>query len=117
MVEQRLRVVIQPRRHQPRRQWPAAGPQPHSARRWPANFDMMWLSRRGDQKYADAWRNMINSVNSNAVTANGRTQYPTMYGANGWYGWRNTPWSVSAHGSLVLSRWKPEDMARVSPEE
>ncbi len=75
-------------------------------------FDAMWLSQ-GDQKYADAWRNMINSVNSNAVTANGRTQYPTMYGANGWYGWRNAPWSV---GAMEVWYWsmKPEDMARVS---
>ncbi len=34
----------------------------------------------GDQKYIDAWRNMINAVNANARTVDGKTQYPTMYG-------------------------------------
>jgi hypothetical protein len=50
----------------------------------------------GDQKYVDAWRNMIDSVNSNAVTVNGAKQYPTMYGPNGWYGWQPQPWNVGA---------------------
>ena len=71
------------------------------------------LELSGDQKYVDAWRNMINSVNSNAVTTNGRTQYPSMYGANGWYGWSARPWSI---GALQVWYWsmKPEDMASVA---
>jgi len=71
----------------------------------------LWLT--GDQKYVDAWRNMINSINSNAQTRNGRTQYPTMYGADGWYGWANQPWSV---GALQVWYWsmKPDDLARVA---
>jgi len=74
-------------------------------------INALWLS--GDQKYVDAWRNMINSVNSNAVTENGRTQYPTMYGADGWYGWSPRPWSV---GALEVWYWsmKPEDLDRVA---
>ena len=51
--------------------------------------DALWAS--GDQKYVDAWRNMINSVNSHATTINGRLQYPTMYGSDGWYGWQAQP--------------------------
>jgi hypothetical protein len=35
----------------------------------------LWVT--GDQKYVDAWRSMMDAVNSNAVDANGRRQYPT----------------------------------------
>jgi hypothetical protein len=71
----------------------------------------LWLSR-GDTKYIDAWRDMINAVNSHARTVDGRTQYPSMYGAEGWYGWRNQPWSV---GAMEVWYWsmKPEDLARI----
>ena len=56
----------------------------------------------GDQKYVDAWRTMINAVNSHARDAGGRKQYPTMCGADGWYGWRDVPWSV---GALEVWYW------------
>jgi len=66
----------------------------------------------GNQKYADAWRTMIDAVNSHARTAGGRTEYPTMHGGAGWYGWRATPWNV---GALELWYWsmKAEDRPRV----
>jgi hypothetical protein len=67
----------------------------------------------GDMKYADAWRNMMDSVNSNARQGpNGQKQYPTMYGAEGWYGWSNNPWNV---GAMDLWYWtqKPEDRQRI----
>jgi UDP-glucose 6-dehydrogenase len=68
----------------------------------------------GDQKYADAWRTMIDAVNSHARETDGRKQYPTMHGANGWYGWRDAPWNV---GALEVWYWsqKPEDRERVGP--
>ena len=56
----------------------------------------------GDQKYVDAWRNMIDAVNSHAKEINGRRQYPTMHGADGWYGWRDAPWNV---GALEVWYW------------
>jgi hypothetical protein len=67
----------------------------------------------GDQKYVDAWRRMIDAVNANAVTTNGRTQYPTMYGAQGWYGWQSEPWSV---GALEVWYWsmRSSDLSRLS---
>ena len=70
------------------------------------------LIATGDQKYADAWRAMIDAVNFHVRTVDGRQQYPTMYGPNGWYGWRTTPWSV---GALELWYWsmKPEDRPRI----
>jgi hypothetical protein len=56
----------------------------------------------GDQKYVDAWRTMIDAVNANARTVDGRKEYPTMFGADGWYGWQRTPWNV---GALEVWYW------------
>ena len=56
----------------------------------------------GDQKYADAWRTMIDAVNAHSRTVDGRTEYPTMRGDGGWYGWRPAPWNV---GALELWYW------------
>jgi hypothetical protein len=67
----------------------------------------------GQQKYVDAWRNQIHAVNANSRMADGKVQYPTMYGADGWYGWQDRPWDV---GTLEVWYWsmKSEDLARVS---
>ena len=67
----------------------------------------------GDQKYVDAWRAMIDAVNAHAREAGGRTRYPTMHGAGGWYGWRETPWNV---GALEVWYWsqKPQDRERIA---
>jgi len=59
----------------------------------------------GDRKYVDAWRTMIDAVNSHARVVDGRTQYPTMYGADGWYGWRDSPWNV---GGLEVWYWSQQ---------
>jgi hypothetical protein len=69
----------------------------------------------GDQKYVDAWRAMMDAVNSHARQIDGRRQYPTMHGADGWYGWRNTPWNV---GALEVWYWsqKPQDLDRVGAD-
>lgn len=66
----------------------------------------------GEQKYVGAWRGMIEAVNSHAREVDGRTQYPSMHGAAGWYGWRDTPWNT---GALEVWYWsqKPEDRARI----
>jgi hypothetical protein len=79
----------------------------------------------GDQKYVDAWRKMIDAVNSHARPdlsersepkgdVGGRRQYPTMRGDAGWYGWRDSPWNV---GALEIWYWsqKPQDVDRVGP--
>src|SRR5437867_8668061 len=69
----------------------------------------------GDQKYVDAWRAMIDAVNANGRDVDGKRQYPSMYGPDGWYGWRNAPWNV---GALEVWYWsqKPQDLARVGTE-
>lgn len=66
----------------------------------------------GDQKYVDAWRSMIDAVNSHARVIDGRKQYPTMHGDEGWYGWRDAPWNV---GALEVWYWsqKPRDQERI----
>jgi hypothetical protein len=70
----------------------------------------LWVS--GDPKYIDAWRNMIEAVNANARTNNGRVEYPTMHGEKGWYGWQSKPWDV---GALEVYYWsmKTNDLTRV----
>jgi hypothetical protein len=66
----------------------------------------------GDEKYVDAWRAMIAAVNSHAREVDGRNEYPTMFGADGWYGWQPEPWSV---GALEVWYWsmRPADRGRV----
>jgi hypothetical protein len=56
----------------------------------------------GDQKYVDAWRTMIAAVNAKARTTGNVREYPTMHGADGWYGWQREPWSV---GALEVWYW------------
>jgi acetyl esterase/lipase len=70
----------------------------------------LWVS--GDQKYVDAWRTMVHAVNSHARTVGTKTQYPTMHGDQGWYGWSDKPWSV---GAIEMWYWsmKAEDLQRV----
>jgi hypothetical protein len=65
----------------------------------------------GDQKYVDAWRNMMNAINANARTNNGVKQYPTMYNEQGWYGWQNGPWNVGALEIWYFSM-KDDDLKR-----
>ena len=66
----------------------------------------------GDQRYPDAWRAMIDAVNAHARTVDGRRQYPTMHGAQGWYGWQEASWNVGALELWYLSQ-RDDDRARV----
>ncbi len=77
----------------------------------PGFFNVLLVT--GDRKYVDAWRAMIDAVNAHARDANGKKQYPTMHGAEGWYGWRDAPWDV---GALEVWYWSQasQDLARVN---
>ncbi len=71
----------------------------------------------GDQKYPEAWRTMMDAVNSHARTAaDGKREYPTMCGADGWYGWQKEPWNV---GALELWYWsqRTDDRERIGKSE
>jgi hypothetical protein len=69
----------------------------------------------GDQKYADAWRAMMDVVNSRARTTASGKEYPTMHGADGWYGWQRQPWGV---GALEIWYWSMsnDDRARIAAD-
>ena len=70
----------------------------------------------GDQKYVDAWRDDDRRRElARARRRRGRREYPTMYGADGWYGWQREPWSV---GALEVWYWsmRPADRARVAAD-
>jgi hypothetical protein len=43
----------------------------------------------GDDKYLDTWRRQTDRINAQRRTVDGKVQTPTMYGAQGWYGWRD----------------------------
>jgi hypothetical protein len=55
---------------------------------------------------------MIDAVNSHSRNVDGRKQFPTMYGAGGWYGWRDAPWNV---GALEIWYWsqRADDRSRI----
>lgn len=65
----------------------------------------------GDDKYLETWRRMTDRINANARTVDGKVQAPTMYGADGWYGFKDGP-----NQSNSLEIWwfsmKPSDRAR-----
>jgi len=66
----------------------------------------------GDQKYVDVWRDMINAINKQVKTINGKKMYPRMYGDNGWYDFSPSPYS---QGSREIYYWSmnPEDKERL----
>lgn len=43
----------------------------------------------GDDKYLETWRRQTDRINAQRRTVDGKVQTPTMYGAEGWYGWRD----------------------------
>ncbi|WP_292153896.1 hypothetical protein [Brevundimonas sp.] len=65
----------------------------------------------GDDKYLETWRKQTDRINAARRTQDGKVQTPTMYGADGWYGWKD---GMNQTNSLDL--WwfsmKPSDRAR-----
>jgi hypothetical protein len=65
----------------------------------------------GDDKYLDTWRKQADRLNAARRTVDGKVQTPTMYGAEGWYGWKD-----GLHQLNSLDIWwfsmKPSDRAR-----
>ena len=65
----------------------------------------------GDDKYLDTWRKQADRLNAAKRTVDGQVQTPTMYGPDGWYGWKN-----GLHQANSLDVWwfsmKPSDRAR-----
>ena len=84
---------------------------PFMGGRVPLSFGNAFLVT-GDHRYIDTWRGVINSVNSNARSVDGRKVYPRMYGDDGWYDFRDEPFD---EGALELYYWsmKKSDRDRV----
>lgn len=43
----------------------------------------------GDDKYLQTWRRQVDRLNAQRRAVDGQVQHPTMYGPDGWYGWKN----------------------------
>ncbi len=43
----------------------------------------------GDDKYLQTWRRQVDALNAQKRTVDGKVQHPTMYGPEGWYGWKD----------------------------
>ena len=67
----------------------------------------------GDRRYPATWSRMIDLINANAKTIDGKRQYPRMYGDEGWYEYQSSPWN---YGALQCWFWTglPADRARVA---
>ncbi|WP_298163297.1 hypothetical protein [Brevundimonas sp.] len=65
----------------------------------------------GDDRYLDTWRKQADRLNAEKRTVDGQIQTPTMFGPDGWYGWKN-----GLHQTNSLDIWwfsmKPSDRAR-----
>ena len=70
----------------------------------------------GDRRYIDTWSAMLDKVNSNGRQVDGKTQYPRMYGDNGWYAFEASPWSAGALECYFFS-CDPRDRARLPDNE
>ena len=70
------------------------------------------LLATGDHSYVNAVRRTIDAVNSNVSEIDGRKMYPRMFGDDGWYDFREEPYSS---GALEVYYWSmdPTDLDRV----
>ena len=71
------------------------------------------LLMTGDRRYVDVWRGVIEAVNANAKTVDGRQLFPQMHGDDGWYEFREDPFD---DGALQVYYWSmdPADRERVT---
>lgn len=69
----------------------------------------------GDQRYVDAWRQMIDKINSHAKVVDGKQVYPHMHGDDGWYDFKESPYSA---GALDVYYWSMDrdDLKRLNSD-
>lgn len=82
-------------------------------------FMNAYLLTHGDEKYLAGWRKMLDIVNANKRTRNGRTEYPQKYGdrggKTGWYNFTSRPYNANALEMYYLSwnnhdrKWLPQN--------
>lgn len=74
-------------------------------------FMNAYLLSKGDDKYLDVWRKQADRFDAQAKPVNGKMSSPTMYGDQGWYGWRAGRYNFNFLEIYALSM-KPADRAR-----
>jgi hypothetical protein len=70
-----------------------------------------YLISGGDDCYLDVWRRQADRIDAQSKEVNGVTSVPTMYGDQGWYGYRPGKYDFGFLEIYFLSM-KPEDRAR-----
>jgi hypothetical protein len=58
----------------------------------------------GDLAYIDMWRRQNARINAQARTIDGVSAAPTMYGAQGWYGWKPGPYRTNGFEIWYMSQ-------------
>jgi hypothetical protein len=58
----------------------------------------------GDLGYIDLWRRQAARINGQARTIDGISSAPTMYGAQGWYGWKPGPYRSNGFEIWYMSQ-------------
>jgi len=74
-------------------------------------FMNAYLLSKGDDKYLEVWRKQADRFDAQAKPVNGKMSSPTMYGDQGWYGWRAGRYNFNFLEIYALSM-KPADRAR-----
>ena len=69
----------------------------------------------GDDRFLDVWRRQTQKINSLGKVIDGRMQWPTMYGDDGWYAYRPAKYTRSARHLFFLSQ-NPEDRELVASD-
>jgi hypothetical protein len=67
----------------------------------------------GDDKYLDPWRKQIDVINGQKKMIDGKPQYPSMYGDDGWYAYSPAKYTTGVEEIAYLTM-KPSDLDRVS---
>jgi hypothetical protein len=72
-----------------------------------AFFNALLLS--GDMEFLTLWRRQNARINAQARTIDGVTQTPTMFGAEGWYGWKPGPYRTNGF-EIWYATQDPQDL-------
>ena len=58
----------------------------------------------GDSAYVDLWRRQTTRINNAGRQRDGKLETPTMYGAEGWYGWKAGPYRTNGFEIWYVSQ-------------
>jgi hypothetical protein len=73
-----------------------------------AFFNALLLT--GDREYFHVWRRLNALINAQARMVDGRMQTPTLFGPDGWHGWKAGPYRQGAF-EIWYATQDPQDRA------